>query len=95
MSTENTPVTRAELEMRDLRAENARLTSQIETANTHRRLGDIIAHAGDACTDCRQDLEQYNQRIIKAGLEGLEPAAVRELALKKGVLPKVLTFQVP
>ena len=88
------PVTQDQLRIRDLELQVTGLTDQLAAANSHQRLGNIIAHAGEACTDCRQDLDQHNQRTIKAALEGLDPAATRELALAKGVLPKTLTFQV-
>lgn len=88
------PVTQDQLRIRDLETQLTGLTEQLATANSHQRLGNVIAHAGEACTDCRQDLDQHNQRIIKAALEGLDPAAARELALAKGVIPRTLTFQV-
>lgn len=91
----NDPVTQADLRIRDLETQVAGLTDQLTTANSHRRLGEIINHAGEACTDCQQDLVSYNQNIIKSALEGLDPAAVRQLAVSKGVITKTLTFQVP
>lgn len=88
------PELRAELENTKLKEENQTLRAQLETANSHQRLGAVLAHAREACTDCRQDLEQHNQRVIQSALEGLEPAAARELALAKGVLPMTFSFQV-
>lgn len=88
------PVTQDQLRIRDLETQVTGLTEQLASANSHQRLGNILSHAAEACVDCRQDLDQHNQRIIKSALEGLDPAAARELALAKGVIPQTLTFQV-
>lgn len=95
MAADDSPVTQKDLRIRDLETQVAGLTQELGTANSHRRLGDVINHAGEACTDCQQDLLSYNQNIIKSALEGLDPAAVRDLAVSKGVIAKTLVFQVP
>ncbi len=85
---------RAELENTKLKEENQALKADLATANSHQRLGTVLTHAREACTDCRQDLDQHNQRVIKAAFEGLDVVSARDLALAKGALPNSLNFQV-
>lgn len=85
---------RAELENTKLKEENQSLKSDLATANSHQRLGTVLAHAREACTECQQDLDQHNHRVIKAAFEGLDVVSARELALAKGALPNSLNFQV-
>lgn len=87
-------MTQDQLRIRDLETKVTGLTDQLSTINSHQRLGTVLAHAREACADCRQDLDQHNQRVIKAAFEGLEPAAARELALAKGALPPSINFEV-
>lgn len=97
-------ITEKDLELRDLRKENADLKGRVQAqgdqlrtqAQEHPRLVGVLDHARTGtCPTCKDDLEHYNEATIQSAIEGLTDGALRHLALERGILPKHIQIAVP